>query len=137
MTYTDYIAAIKKRYQTYIVQGSPPLVSFFPNDKFAFAPDVDPWSRVTFLQGEAHQVSNGAPGKNRFRTSGILVVQVFVPSGTGSSIADKIAITIRDTFTAVTDTGVTFRTAQIIPVGVSGNLWQVNVSCPFFFDEFK
>lgn len=65
----------------------------WPNVSFEPKAGV-PWVRFNVLTGESQQASIGSPGSNYFRYTGVIDVQVFTPTGTGTptslGLADKV-----------------------------------------------
>ena len=95
------------------------------------------WVRISVLGGEAQQASLQAAPYRRFRVTGVTIVQVFAPSGSGLGtaaaleVADDVAVALE----GVTVGGVVLRAASINPVGRDGAWFQVNVQVPFQFDR--
>jgi len=97
--------------------------------------DPIPWVRFAIRPSRAQQISSGAVGNRRFRQPGTVIVQIFVPTGTGDGkayqIADDIAVSLR----GVTDSGVTLKaTSPPQFVGPDGGWWQSNTTTEFQFD---
>lgn len=99
-------------------------------------PQDTEWIRFTVLQGASLAASIGS---KRFRNTGVAIAQVFTPVGKGDKDAVSLADVVRGQFRAVTVSGVgvsvTFRTPSLTRVGRDGKWHQINVSCPFFWDE--
>lgn len=92
------------------------------------------WIRTTLLIGESLQIELGPTGSDR--TVGLLIAQIFAPRKEGLGRALRIADTVRDAFNPKTETdGVTYLTPSIVNAGRSGEFHQMNVRCPFQFDE--
>ena len=61
-------------------------------------PDYQPWVALDFLAGTEDIASIGDPGQNLYRESGTVQIHVFVPSGTGDTLAVTYADQIRAVF---------------------------------------
>lgn len=99
-----------------------------PTIDFSFA-DVDynptkdnPWVRLSVLTGEQRQVSMGL--FRRFRRTGVVSVQIFVPAGSGDGLAKELADSVANIFQGRTVEGVIFRGTDLTRVGVDG-AWAV------------
>ena len=97
---------------------------------FSFA-DVDykptpdqPWVRLNVLTGNQRQVGLGK--KRRFRRIGIVLVQIFVPAGSGDGLAKELADSVADIFMGRTVSGIIFRASDLDRIGVDGSwaLWR-------------
>ena len=115
--------------------SQPDLEVAYPNMDFQ-ANKREAWIRPTLLPGESRQASNGSAGNRRYRTPGVLMVQVFVPVGIGDepgwAICDDVVAATR----GVTVSGVRLRTPSSQRVGPSDAWIQFNVSTPFEYDVF-
>lgn len=93
-------------------------------------------ARVTILLGESLQTTIGA--SKRYRTPGTMVVQIFVPVADGDARALQLAdkVNAEGLFRSVTADGITWRKPSTTRLGTVDEEYQVNVSCPFFFEEY-
>lgn len=66
-----------------------------------------------------------------YRSAGVVICQIFAPIAEGDGDALELGDSIVAAFRAVTDTGVTFGSPTVVPVGRSDQWWQVNVQIPF------
>jgi hypothetical protein len=87
------------------------------------------WARWTVLPGLRRRVET--PGG--YRSGGVAIASVFVPTEGGDAPAYRVADKVYESFTAVTDTGVSFGIPNVRTIGRTGTSpwWQVNVDCPF------
>ena len=101
--------------------------------------ETDPWARVTLQHTDGGQASlTGGLGTTRWGRTGILTVQIFVPTGEGLSEARSLAKIVTDGFEGTSTTnGVWFRNARINEVGPDGDWFQTNVLIDFIYDEVK
>lgn len=124
---------IRKRFQEQVVDLiSPALPTAFDNAPFT-RPDNSQWARLSIQAGERIQQDFGSSTK-RFRNTGMMTVQIFVPLEKGDKAALEAADFVDGVFRSVTDAGVVFRSPFITPVGRIEKEWQVNVTCPFYAD---
>lgn len=105
----------------------------FDNAPFT-KPDNTIWCRWTILTAESFQASIGG-GTNIDRTPGVCIAQIFGPIEAGDKNILTLADVIKGAFRRTTDTGVVFKVPSVTIVGRTENLWQVNVSCPFYADN--
>ncbi|MBM3280820.1 MAG: hypothetical protein FJY95_22490 [Candidatus Handelsmanbacteria bacterium] len=113
-----------------------PSVAFDPKTDFD-PEDHVAWVRVSIQGGEAQQASLAAPPNRLFRVVGVILVQVFVPSGPGLGLSTALGVA-DDVVSALEGKnagGVAIRAGSINPVGRDGEWEQVNVSFAFRFDR--
>lgn len=94
--------------------------------------------RVSVGMGETLQLEMGDSfvGVATERTVGQLVVSIFEPRKEGLYEALRVAYDdIKPKFDRLTIDGITYETPSIFNLGKVGKFWQVNVSCPFYYDE--
>lgn len=91
---------------------------------------------VSLLPGEAHQVSIGIPGNNRFRQPGVLQVQIYTPSSDGDKTTLEIADIVCNAFRSKNEGGVIYKTPYPKVFGTSGAWWRIDVICPWHSDYF-
>lgn len=114
----------------------------YDNGPLLTPPDDAIWARVKIVDGDGEQLSLGS--SKHFRTMGLMIVQLFGPLGTGDAdlreIADQIATGVDgngiNLFRSVKADGLTWRTPSVTNVGRSENWWQINVTCPFYYEDF-
>lgn len=83
------------------------------------------------------QASTGAPSNNRFRHFGIVTVQIFQPSGSGSKDAREKAKAALAVFMGKkTTNGIIFSDVAANTIGNDGNgFYQINVTTAFRYDQ--
>lgn len=137
MTQTVLEQTLRTLFQTQIAAKNN-LPTQYDNTDFDKPQDKDAiWARVSIKQGQSEQVSSGSPGNNRWRSPGVLFVQLFGPVNRGDGLllqlADKIVTLYRGTNPA---TNLWTKSPYVTKVGRSiGDQWQVNVTCPYVCDD--
>jgi hypothetical protein len=94
--------------------------------------DPAPWVRLTIVPGEGFQASLGTP--RIWRSTGIVMVQVFAPLGQGDGPANELADDAAAVFRGVSLGSVIFRAPSLTRIGSDGAWYQVNVATPFQSD---
>ena len=98
--------------------------------------DDDMWVRFTVTYGSSKQISMGAGNSNFHRFTGIVNVQIFAPLDAGSKPALELADKVVSMLTANRIGQSQMYTAETNILGDDGfSRYQVNVVCPFYFDE--
>ena len=116
--------------------GNPIVVSVQYDNQASVTPNKIPWVRFMVKLATANQKSIGSVASRRFRKTGICMIQIFVPLGEGSGLADYIAGKIENAYTGVTKSGgIVFQTPLIYEGKRSDGWWQVNVNLPFYSDR--
>lgn len=106
-----------------------PDVSFTP-------PDGAAWVRFTERHDDGYQASIGAPGNNRQRRTGFVIIQVFVPQGKGGTSCRPLADQAVLAFVNQTVQGIHFNDVHAREVGNDGHGWyQINVYARFYYDQ--
>ena len=99
-----------------------------------YKPDIDePWVRLTILPGTQTQVSMGAV--RRFRRIGVIIVQIFVPAGSGDGLARELADSVANIYQGRTINGVICRGTGLDRVGVEGAWSMWNAGTPYQADD--
>jgi hypothetical protein len=133
MTWQSMCNIIRARFKTQVADVLK-LPTQYDNQDYN-NPDNRLWCRVSIRQGESNQVSAGGTGGNRHRTAGVMIVQIFGPTGKGDRDHLVVADAIKTAFRAVSDTDVKFRDPSVSFSGRVESEWQVNVTCPFYADD--
>lgn len=139
-------ATARKQITLYVQQallsaGIPSASIEWPNLRFK-QPETGPWWRVTILFGESQPAALGPQKLNRTPFS--VVVQVFMPTGTGVTASDTTADELgqwNNTTNKATDPAsgtvahVKFRVASApVFVQAADGFEQYNVTLPGYFD---
>lgn len=125
--------AIMGRFETQAAIDLPDLVYTSENVPFE-TPDVNtPWARVVILPGDSSPVSIGV--SQRWRSFGVLVVQLFAAKEEGNAVLRELADTIAGWYRGRTIDGITYRGVNVRQVGSEGAWYQFNLEIPFQRDE--
>lgn len=104
-------------------------------DNVAFsAPADNTYVSLTIINGDADQIELGETPVHRH--IGVITIQVFVPvengTNTARSYADSLAAIFRNVqFSAGSSGTILCRSPNIVRVGVSNGLYQLNVAVPY------
>ena len=118
--------------------GKPLDVPNFKSvDEAALNPKADVWARLRIQHETGRQTGlrnvNGAP---LFGRAGTIIVQVFVPLGSGLKKAyDEAEIVLGAFEGRRTPSDVWFRNCRLQEVGASGNWYQINVYADMTYDQ--
>lgn len=121
-----------------LVVVSLPSTTPIAYDNLNFDPPEDgsTWARLNIQHITADRASLGSPDTCRFRREGLLSIQIFVPLGDGTLVADQIADSLVEAFEDVgAIENIWFRNIRMKEVGSDGTFHQVNVEVDFTFDR--
>lgn len=90
----------------------------------------DPWVRFSFFSGAVEKTSVGND-VNHYRLTGQVVVQVFVPEGSGDGESDRLKWAVVDVFRGFRSGGLSCLDPEFQTVGAFDGWFQVNVKIPF------
>lgn len=101
----------------------------YPNDKTYDPSEKAIWARLTNLPGMAgsNEIGNG-PVVHR---TGIAVIQLFVPAGSGSLLITKTADQLRELFEFKTDGRLDFFAVSAVDAGETDGWAQYNLQIPY------
>ena len=108
----------------------------FDNTDFDI-PESEPWVRVVVRTRDRNQDTLGRVGNRKFLSEAAISAQVFVPTETGTSEADRLSTKLRDIFDGTRLDGLWFFASVIRESGTSGDYHQYNVECSFSYEETK
>ena len=108
-------------------------------------PPVDPfppvgatWARVHLTDNEGEQIGFGPAEGRRYRSMGVLTVQIFAPKGSGRSIPQALAQTVLGAFRGKTTAGgLEFFRHRARDIGPDGDWWQTNVIVEYQYDSVE
>lgn len=98
---------------------------------------TDPqWARVSVRHTSGNQATLSSPtGVRRYRRTGILVVELYTPSGKGTTLSDQTSTTIENGFLSwSTPDGLWFRNVRTEEAGNEGQWYHANVIIEFEYD---
>jgi len=118
-----------------VYQGVP------PGDAAQAAIDsngVTCWARITVKHNISTQQSLGGPGGRIFNRKGIVLMEVYTPTGDGLTQARNLGTILANAFEGVsTPNGVWFRNTRLNEVEPEGAWSRVNVITEFEYDEVR
>ena len=98
---------------------------------------TDSYVRLSVLTGESFLNGFSGGGKTQNRTAGIIVVSIFIPSGSGTAEADGHADFAKSILRGAHFDGITCLVPSLDPVGRTGIWYQANLLTPFNIDEIE
>lgn len=105
------------------------------NGNFVDRPGNAGWVRYNLRPSDSEQITFGQVGSRRFRQPGVVIVQIFVPTGSGDEQVHAIGDAIAQAMRGVTVNGVRLKaTSQPKFVGPDGAWWQANTTTEYEFD---
>jgi len=114
-------------------------IYFYDVDDNKPSDGLEVWCRVsvTHVTGSQATLSN-QDNKRRWRRTGILMIQLFTPIGTGLSLSDKYSKIIVDALDgSSTDSCAWVRNVRVNELGREGTWCQTNIIADFEYDEVK
>lgn len=132
VTFAASLDAITSRVKTEVTDALT-IPTSWPNAPFAFTEDAQ-WCDVQVLPGESFRATTGGT-TSRYRTPGLLQIDVYTPSGEGAAAAMATADTIADAFRGVTASDIVYLTPSVEQRGRQDRWWLVSVRCAFRFDH--
>lgn len=97
-------------------------------------PSSSCWLRANILISSNRQVDTGAKLR-RYRTTGMLIFNIFTPINGGDLEANLIADNIVSIFRSTNVSGIIFKVPSSGVRRREGKEWTVKVECPFFADQ--
>lgn len=100
-------------------------------------PSDNAWIRATVHHTDEHQATIGSTGQRRYRVYGVLMIQIFTPTGNGQKVADILSGVVKGAFRGVNVglDSIVFNRVRVTDVGQSGDWLQTNVTADFDYDE--
>ena len=101
----------------------------YPNDKTYDPTGKAIWARLTNIPGlaGANEIGNG-PVVHR---TGVLIIQIFVPVGSGSLLITRTADKLRELFEFKTDGRLEYFAVSAVDAGESDGWAQINILIPY------
>jgi hypothetical protein len=126
-------ATIRSRFDSLWPSQFSPRIPHTWGDTNYDAPEGSPWVRLTILPGQQQQAEMGQT--RRFRRVGVVVVDIFVPAGSGDGQAKLMGDAVANIFLGRTVSGVIFRATSLERVQVDGAWLQYSASTPYQADS--
>ena len=95
------------------------------------------WVRVVVRPQQFRQKTQGGPGNRIFERDGLILVQIFTPSNTGTAEANSLGQSIVDIFEGSRFGGVVVTSMTARKVGTDGKWFQVLAEGTYDYDELK
>lgn len=133
MGHSTDAATIRQRFETEWAAAQPTVTAAF-GDTDTTPPENDAWVQLHILPSPS-QRQVGMGKKRRFRRVGVVMVQIFVPAGSGDGLARELADSVADIFQGRTVSGVIFRGTGLARVGIDGAFVQWNATTPYQADD--
>jgi len=137
VTFEAVANTIRSRFEAQVAVAES-LTTQYDNQRLPDNVDVNSaWCRFAIKLGDGLLTEIG--GSKTHRYPGVAIAQLFVPIHHGDREGLRLADVIKTAFRAVTVSGVTFRTPSVNNLGLETEKkwWQINVSCPFYFNEIQ
>lgn len=97
---------------------------------------LTPWARLTIRDNDSSQRTlGGTVGQRILDNTGVLSVEIFVPSGAGMDLVHSLAKLVRDAFVGPNGADPWYRNARIQPLGEQGRFYRIQVLAEFFYEE--
>lgn len=91
-----------------------------------------PWIQLSIQEGDAFRVNIGTPGVHR--QTGIILIQIFTDTKSGTHIIRQYADTLSELFRDVQFNGITCREVDPVAVGFVEGWYQYNLNIPYYYD---
>lgn len=115
---------------------TPPFPVVYQDEPTQKPGTLTPWCRVKLEHVTGRQRTLcGSTGDMRFTREGILWIQIFSPMGLGQFNSDALADGLLLSLERGRFDGGFFKDVRLNEVGPSGDWWQVNLVCPFEYDD--
>lgn len=112
------------------------IVFGLDNEEFD-EPEGVPWVRVVVRNAATRQTTLGRTGVRKFLRKGIVMALIFVPEGSGTDEADRLADKMRTIFEGIRLGEIWFEESDVREIGSDGKFYQVNVNTIFNYEETK
>lgn len=119
---------------------TPPVPALLYDDKERDVPDNADFARITMRHNVRDRRTLGNEvGNRRFRSFGVIAVQIFALSGDGLTRSDELVNVAVNAFEGdkTGEDRVTFRNVSHQEIGQDGPWFQVNVTAEFDYDFIK
>lgn len=124
----------------WVVGGSPRTPTAFDQEKIpsGVSPGETSWVYLYVQEIDRYQLTKNVVGSRRYVQKSQVQVAIYVPQGNGTKTGTDLAQAARTVFEGVRITGLNnFKGADIVRVGPKPPEYQINVICPFEYEETK
>lgn len=136
--YNDTMAKFKAQWDTTGLPCKYPDIVLDTPMQAAIDTGLTAWARVTYLPNTRTQTSISGPTKAKFTAEGVVIVQIFTPTGDGGVLARTLYTLVEKAFEQVaTLNGVWYRNTRTNPVPGQGQWVQNNVTSEWSYDEVR
>lgn len=102
-------------------------------DNVEFVPkEGEAWTEISIFEDRTRRINIGRPG--RHRTTGTIIIGIYVPVNTGTAVARGYAADIADIFRDQTFNGITTTDPSVSNAGRDRQWYKLNMSIPFRWD---
>lgn len=99
---------------------------------------MEAWARVTYLPNLRDVTSIAGPTNSKETAEGIVIVEVYTPSGDGGVLDRTLTALMETAFVKVsTPNGVWYRKVRTQSIGPDGPWWHSNVIAEWSYDEVR
>lgn len=133
----EMLAVLKTAWEAGTESAELPMLYW---DRAQDPPTEGSWARATVQHSTGRQATlSGATGERRFRSTGIITVQLFTVSDDGLVLSDALVQIVKNAFAGVTTSpgGVHLRNVRPREIGHDGIWFNTNVLADFEYDEVR
>lgn len=136
--YTDTMQKLATKWAT---TGLPIKYSNIPLDA-AMQTAIDTgdtaWARVTYKPNLRDQTSLASSGNAKYTAQGIVIVDIFTPTGDGGTLARTLYSLVETAWEGVsTPNGVWYRNVRTSDEGQDGHYWHTQTIAEWSYDEVR
>lgn len=135
LSYSEAVVAITTPFEQ--VRAAEGFEAHYPNVPGSVPPSDTLWARATVRHADGGQSTLSGPkfGQVRYQAVGVLIIQVFCPSGIGNQPAYDVAQKLQRAYVNARGLKVSFYKARINEVGANGGFEQINFLVNFEYDQ--
>lgn len=121
--------------------GHPAIFPNVPLDTAAQAcidTGTEAWARLSYKPNLRNQTSISGPGNAKYTAEGIVIIEVYTPTGDGGQLDRQLCALVETAYEGVsTANGVWYRNVHTETVGPDGPWWHSNVYASWSYDEVR
>lgn len=116
-----------------------PNVALSPTLQATIDAGATAWARISWKPNTRKQTAiNGSVGNRLFTQTGIMIVEVYTPSGDGCKLDRTLTRLVERAFEGIsTLNGLWFRNVGTNPGEADGTMWHSNVIIPWEYQEIR